>query len=360
MEKIFLWEQYCFEELARVRPVLTRVGFELDDVQPQLGGERSVISGNKLVLFGRRISDGKRVVIKASSRPNGRAEIQRERSCRDLLERIRFAYNAFLSPEQIAWYDDAGCLLSITEYIEQDCPFLDRSLPDQFFLAMKAFEVQEGAHAATYEHQRAIRGVFGVATASAYLTSFATYITDICSRFHERADLPSQLQAAMAVLHQSSVRIDQYGGFLTHTDFVPHNFRVVGRDIYLLDHSSMRFGNKYEGWARFLNFMLLYHPALERALVTYVKDNRVPEESEALHAMRVFRLGEIIRYYTLRLEKTSGNLRALDRARIDFWSDALASLLNEKSLPESRIQTYRDVRDGLRSDEEKQRQRGLH
>ena len=135
--------------------------------------------------------------------------------------------------------------------------------------------------------------------------------------------------------------IEQYSGFLTHTDFVPHNIRVVGENIYLLDHSSIRFGNKYEGWARFCNFMALYNPPLEKALVKYVADNRTEEESISLRLMRIYRLGEIIWYYTSALDKSYGNLFALNKKRVELWSKMLENLLSENSLPESFIEDYK-------------------
>jgi len=354
------WEAYCTEELARVRPVLSRHGFELEDVQIHLGGERAVISGNKLVLLGRRTADGKRVVIKASSRPDGKRELEQERASRELLQRIRFAYAVLLSPEDLGWFDEQGCLISVTAFLEQDRAFLERALPDQFFLAMKAFEAQESFHAATYEQTRSIRGSLGFFHAETYLRQFQTYNEEVRSRLPDRQDVGTLLDRTEKILADGRERIEQYGGFLTHTDFVPHNFRVIGRDIYLLDHSSIRFGNKYEGWARFLNFMLLHHRALEQTILEYLKDNRTAEESEALGLMRLYRLGEIVRYYVGRLEKSTGDLLALDRARVSFWIDVLRAQADCVPLPEGRIQAYREIRDALRSDEEKNRQHGLH
>jgi hypothetical protein len=134
----------------------------------------------------------------------------------------------------------------------------------------------------------------------------------------------------------------------------------VGKDIYLLDTASLRFGNKYEGWARFLNFMTLYNPALEGALVQYVRDNRTPEESETLSLMRIYRLGEILSYYSDWLEKVSGDLHALTKARIAFWSQALAAQLQGETLSQESIASYKNQRDSLRSEDEKRRQIGLH
>ena len=161
-------------------------------------------------------------------------------------------------------------------------------------------------------------------------------------------------------LREHEKTIEQYSGFLTHTDFVPHNIRIHDDTIYLLDHSSLTFGNKYEGWARFVNFMTLYNPMLENALVTYVKENRTPEESVSLRMMRIYRLGEIIWYYVQTLEKSTGDLHTLNTARITFWSTVLTHILKDERIPESIITEYKKTRDSLRSDDEKKRQQGLH
>jgi hypothetical protein len=344
------WQAYCEQELALINPILARLGYALEEAQVHIGGERSVISGNKLVLLGYRLSDKKRVVVKASSHPQGKQEIQHARTCRVLLNDIHFAHKLFLSPEELLWHEESDCLISISEFIEQERSFLERSFEEQFFLALKTFELQESAHATTYEHAHMIGNTFGIWTTATYLQKFREY----------KEETGNRLTKAEEVLQTHQERITQYLGFLTHTDFVPHNIRVVGREIYLLDHSAIRFGNKYDGWARFLNFMLLYHRPLEQALVTYVKENRTPEESEALRLMRVFRLGELIWYYVRRLKKTTGHLHELDAARVSFWTDALEALLAEEELPDARIHAYQTLRDTLRSEEEKQRQRGLH
>src|SRR6202000_971290 len=97
-------------------------------------------------------------------------------------------------------------------------------------------------------------------------------------RSADNAEASEAMREASAFLREHRVNIDRYTGFLTHTDFVPHNLRIGSGYIYLLDHTSLRFGNKYESWGRFVNYMALYHPALAAALVEYVKRNRSAEE----------------------------------------------------------------------------------
>ncbi len=354
------WQEFCKNELAILNPLLIKLGFALEETQIHLGGERSVISGKKLVLMGYRVNDGKRVIIKASTHPDGKKELTHGHVCRTLLDQIQFAYTVFLSPEELVWHEEQGCLISISAYIEQSSTFLERPFKEQFFLALKAFETQESAHATTYEHARAIRGTFGLFEVRDYLQQFSQYRDTILKGLPEQKEVIALLERAATLLESSQARIEQYNGFLTHTDFVPHNVRIVDRDIYLLDHSAIRFGNKYEGWARFLNFMLLYHRELEQALITYVEKNRSSEEREALQLMRVYRLTELIAYYVKRLPKTEGDLHALDEARVFFWIDVLRSLLDQTLLPQERITAYQTLRDSLRSDEEKKRQQKLH
>lgn len=360
MIDLFSWEQFCTKELNIVRPVLARLGFALDEIQPHLGGERAVISGKKLVLLGKRLANQTRVVIKVSSHPEGKQEMNHERACRSVLDRIQFAYAVFVTPEQLLWHEEQGCLITITPFLEQDCAFLERPLKEQFFFALKAFETQESAHATTFEHVRMIRGTFGLYDTNAYLRRFTEFKEMIQSVLTENQTVTQIFIEAETRLQTHRHRLEQYNGFLTHTDFVPHNFRIVGHDIYLLDHSAIRFGNKYDGWARFLNFMLLYHPELEQALLTYVQQNRATSEYEDLQLLRIYRLGELIWYYANRLHRTIGNLHRLDEARIAFWTDVLQAQLANTSVSSARILTYQNLRDTLRTDEEKKRQQGLH
>ena len=106
--------------------------------------------------------------------------------------------------------------------------------------------------------------------------------------------------------------------------------------------------------------MTLYNPDLEKALVEYVRVNRTPEESESLGLMRLYRLGEIIWYYTRTFEKSAGDLLTLNKARAEFWTEVLKAQLDNTALDERILQEYRTLRDSLRSDDEKLRQKDLH
>ena len=268
-----IWDEYRTQELAAVTAILADFGYELENEQPHLIGEKYLMhavtttSGRKLILLGKRKADGKRVVIKATKDADGIKELEHERVCRQVLQEIKFAYQTFLSPEELLFTKKDGYVISIQVFIEQQSTFLARPLADQFALALKAFKAQESAHAATYEHSQRIKKTFGAVDAKGYLENFSEFSKNILALSKDDKSLQKALEDAYAQLSANTKTIEQYGNFLTHTDFVPHNFRIVGEDIYLLDYSSLRFGNKYEGWARFLNFMTLYNPDLEKALV---------------------------------------------------------------------------------------------
>ncbi len=353
------WKDLCSRDLELLTPLLANLGIELEAVQPHIGGERFLMqavtttSGPKLILLGSMHGD--RVVVKATRDPHGMQELIHEHQSRKLLPEISFAYSVFQSPKEILFTRQGPFLISVQAFIEQDSRFLDRPIAEQCALALAAFKAQEGAHATTHEHAKRIRRNFGSIDAEGYVRMFASFIRDIEACGGDT----TLLRAAQKELEVGKRTIDQYSGFLTHTDFVPHNFRVHNGTIYLLDHSSLRFGNKYEGWARFVNFMELHNPVLARALEDYVRVNHAPEESTALWLMRIYRLGEILLYYYRTLPKSEGGLHTLNQARIDLWSLVLKHLLARTPIPPSDIQTYCALRDRLRSDEEKLRQKDL-
>lgn len=360
------WEAYRTQELRAVTPILAHLGYELDEAQPHISGERYLMqavtttSGKKLILLGRRQNDGARVVIKVTSDMHGMEELQHERECRQILHTINFAYQVFHSPAEFFFGECDGHLISIQEFIEQKSTFLARPLKEQFALALKAFKAQEGAHATTYGHERLITKVFGTMDVKGYLAAFEDFRASILRESPNEAVLHNILGEASKQLARGRETVEQYCGFLTHTDFVPHNIRVKDEEIYLLDHSSLRFGNKHEGWARFINFMTLYNPPLAEALIEYVRLNRTPEESLSLKLIRLYRLGEIMWYYANTLSKSAGDLSILNQARVQFWARVLESVLYDRPLAPSVLEEYRRTRDALRSAEEALRQKDLH
>lgn len=345
------WHEFKTRELSAVTPLLAELGFVLDIEQVHISGERYLHRPHKLVLTGVRAADQLRVVIKASSHPEGVREIRRERACRTILHSLEFAYRTFLFPEELLYIKSGGHTIFVTAYIEQTRGFLEHSLRDQFFLAMRAFEMQEGAHAVTSSHIHKVHSEFDLYGAKEYLDAFAS--------FQNSMPTDATMQHAHAFLANSRETLELYCGFLTHDDFVPHNIRVKGTDIYLLDHTALHFGNKYEGWARFLNFMTLYNRPLEIALTDYVLNNRGTQEYASLCLMRAYKIGFLLQFYTASLEKTSGDLHTLTQKRLQFWTQALEAILNNTPLLDEVIENYKRSRDTLRSSEEKRRQREL-
>lgn len=354
------WEAYRDAEYARIEKLVHPLGFILDDEQVHIEGERYLLSGPKLVLTGSRKEDGHRVIIKASSIPAGMREIAREHECRRVLHDIDFAYRSFYSPEELLYEKRDGVVLSITEFIAEERGFLEYPLLEQFDLALAGLEAQESVHATTYAHARAIRSAFGMKNANTYLASFAEFRSSAIAACQDDAMLLHTFDRATKFLSEERENIDRYSDFLTHTDFVPHNLRIRDGRTYLLDHTSLTFGNKYESWARFLNYMTLYHPELEQALSEYVRLNRSPLEYRALRLMRAYKLGFLISFYAGNLAKTTGNLHTLSLKRIQFWVQALDAVLKDEQLSADVVDAYKKERDLLRSPEEKERQKVLN
>lgn len=357
------WRTYLADELPIVTQLVAALGYELEEDQPHLKGERFLMQamttagGKKMILLGKK--GGEKVVIKATNDTTGKEELRHERLCRKSLHQINFAYEVFHSPLELHFIEREGYIVSIHEFIDQPSSFLERSIQEQFQFSLNAFKNQERARATTKKHFQSIVHLFGNRTSSDYLHLFSAFQT-----FLENERVPEEIleniQVANMKLHSQQERIEQYCGFLTHTDFVPHNFRIKDGVLYLLDFSSLRFGNKHESWARFLNFMTLYNPELERLLIQYMEDNRSPEERESLQLLRLFRLGEIISYYTKTLQSSSEQLLELNQQRVHFWNDVLSAELTNQRVDRSIVETYKQNRDSLRSQEEKERQVGLH
>jgi hypothetical protein len=363
------WDAYVASEKARVEPFLKKYGFILDAKQPQTIGERYLTrpigGGRKVVFFGKNINTGQRVVIKTSNESRGIEELKLERRSREMLHRINFAYRVFSSPEEL-FFDEAHGIL-ITEFIEQDRAFLERPLKEQFAIALEALKAQEGAHATAAAHwallEKTMLNHHYYVTAGEY-RKIGAYAQDIVAilKLHTESDaeLSVALDRTIKLIREHEETLERYSDFLTHWDFIPQNFRIRDGKLYLLDHSSIRFGNKYEGWARFINFMTLYNPPLAEALVAYVRLNRAPEELLCLKLMRLYRLVELLRYYATWLGKTEGNLRTLTLARIAFWTEALTAVLDDAPLDLATVLQYKEQRYSLRSEDEKKRQQGLH
>ena len=352
------WDAYRERELQAAKPILDQLGYRLSDEQVHISGERFLMSGKKLVLTGWRIADQKKVIIKLSSDPSGMREIEHEHHARQTLHRLDFGYQHLAIPEEILFHTQQGLQFAITLFLEEEIPFLKQTPRDQFFLALRAFEMQEGLHVTTYAHALEIAGVFGRANAKTYQKIFEQQRMEIESILPNEHELHQLLKRTEQELGMHEELIDLYGDFLTHTDFVPHNIRITKQKIYLIDHSSIQFGCKYESWARFINYLVIHHPTLEKWLLQYVQQNR-PEEYPCLRLMRAYKLGHLIAFYARSAQQTTENLQELSLERVTFWKDVLQSVLNDTALPIERIEEYRKRRDSLRSDEEKKRQQEL-
>lgn len=344
------------EDIGEISSILKTLGYTLDEDQPHLSGERYLMTREKLVLTGTQTKDGERVIIKVSNHPEGQKEIQDEKKSRDLLKSLSFAKKDITFPDELYYHEHSGYLFWITSYISQEKIFVAHTIEEQFFLILRSFEAQEAFHATTFEHLHNVRATFPVFRASEYLREFEHYIKAITENYRD-SDLSKNLERAEKFLKENEATVDRYTNHLTHTDFVPHNFRIKGHDVYMLDCSSVYFGNKYEAWARFLNYMTVHNPTLEQLLSEYIRKNRGEDEYLSLRLMRVFKIGKLLEYYSQALQRTEGDLHKLTKVRIMFWNKALEAILEDKQLNESTRNEYISNRDKLRSPEEKERQK---
>lgn len=358
-----VWRHYCTSEIATVQPLLEKHGIILDEAQLHIVGERyltrPLAGAKKLLLLGKRVADDMRVVVKVASDTAGITEIQHERTCREMLSSMKFAHNILHSPDELLFIHEQNRAILVSEFIEQPCSFTERPIPEQFTLALSILKVQEQAHATTHGHIKTVRKTFGEIHADDYLSKCQAYITEINASAKNKA-LEQTLRQSIELLRKNKKTIEQYTGFLTNWDLTPQNIRVTNERIYFLDHASFHFGNKHESWARFINFMSLYEPQVAQTLVEYVHNNRAHEEVTSLKLMRIYRLVELIRFYTEWLTRAEGNVHELALARIDFWHEVLKATINDTFISEEKRVGYIKKRDTLRSDDEKKRQIGLH
>lgn len=347
------WRERVARELADIEPLARGLGYSLEEEQPHTEGERYLMKSSKFVLVGRDAARG-RVIIKASRNPEGIAEMAHEKEVRDALRGLSFAQDTLLVPRELLWGERGGYRFFVTEFIEQDRVFVLRSLEEQFFLALRAFEAQEAFHATTRGHVREIARVFDVYAADTYLQKFDGFARAVGAGGGARA--LTALARAGEFLAEHKTVIERYNNYLTHNDFVPHNLRVRGRELFALDYAELWFGNKYEGWARFINYMEVHNPPLARLLVEFIKTNR-PAEYLCLRLMRAYKLGRVLEYHAGVLEKADGPLRELAQERVALWTAVLEHVLEDTPVPEELVGAYRAKRDMLRSEDEKKRQR---
>lgn len=351
-----VWEKETEQNLKIIGDLLQSIGFSLDKEQPHISGERFLMTRNKLVLVGKMESSGEKVIIKISNHLDGRKEIRQEKRARDLLLYLSFSDDTILFPQEIYFGIIKSYLVWICKFIPQNKVFVAHTLEEQFFIILRTFETQEAFHATTFEHQKNIKSVFETFLAEDYLKDFRNF-KNIISQNYEDAALNKTLSEAEKILSENKALINDYCNYLAHTDFVPHNFRIEECFVYILDCSAIRFGNKYEGWARFLNYMAIHNPELEHILSEYILKNRGGEEYENLQFMRIYKIGFLLKYYAESLKKTNGDLHDLTEKRIVFWHKVLDAVMKNQFVSRETIDQYKKERDGLRSEQEKKRQK---
>lgn len=352
------WNNYKKNELNKISSVLHDLGFSLHTQQVHISGERHLMSGYKLVLIGKNNKDDKKVVIKISSKENGKKEIAHDHKARVSIRKIDFAYKAFHLPEEVLFTEYDGFTISITEYIEEPRSFFEHSSIEQFFLMLRAFETQEGAQITTFSHRQIVSKTFGILTADDYTKNSLDFCKSIKYILKDATEYDT-FESSLKFIEENKSTIEQYCDFLTHSDFVPHNLRIVGSDIFLLDHTSIHFGNKYESWARFMNYMVIYNPTLEIYLKKYIVNNRGYDEYLSLRLMRVYKLMFLINYYATSLANTENDLQILTKKRISFWILILKNILEDKEHDSTLVEDYKNNRDALRSKDEIKRQKNL-
>lgn len=328
-------------------------GVTLDEEQLHVGGERAVMSPHKFVLTGKN-AEGRRVVFKCAKHPRGVEEMRLEHNIRTALETLPFsAQNIPLPTETHSGYVN-DFLVTITEFIEQEKVFAQYALPEQFFMSLQGLETQEAFHATTREHRSSAIQLFPQTPPHKYIKNFETFMQVTCSVKPEHRPL---LERAYQFLLNNLKTLEVFDGYLMHTDFVPHNFRIKQKQLVLLDYSSFHFGNKYESWARFINYMEVHNPALVPLLTSYIKKDRGEFEYLDLRLMRVYKIGFLLHFYSNAFMQTEGNVHTLADIRLTFWSSALKAVLKDVPVPQREWQAYITARDPLRSETEKKRQR---
>jgi hypothetical protein len=337
-----------------ITTIAETLDINLDIEQLHVGGERAILSPSKFVLIGTKNSGGTRVVLKCAREAHGVNEITTEHNVRQALQDVHFADEDLSMPEEIFYGQCHGYTVLISEFIEQMQVFVDHSLREQFFMALQAFEAQEAFHATTREHRSFANRLFLSHSPERYLEDIDTQIANITTH---NSQLSRTLTQAATFVRSHTDILTAFDGYLIHTDFVPHNFRITDNQLYLLDYVSFAVGNKYESWARFINFMEIHSPALVPLLLQYVKDDRGESEYKSLQIMRVIKIIFLLNYYTNALPQTDGNLYTLTTTRLSLWHDILQAVIKDVAVTENTRLNYLAARDQLRTEEEKKRQR---
>ena len=224
------------------------LGFELDAIQPHTRGERYLMQaittagGKKMILLGRRKTDGMRVVIKTTSDPHGMRELEHERECRRVLEEINFCLSGISFPPQR--YSSPG----VMDTLSPSKPLLSKKAPssrdrskNNSRLALKAFKAQESAHATTYGHEQLVTKTFGTMDAATYSAAFngfkEIYRTNSRAAYSQTVSLMKHRNDWRKGRKLSSSMVDSLPTQIS--SHIIHAYGMV-RYIYLIIH---RFGS---------------------------------------------------------------------------------------------------------------------
>lgn len=343
------------KEIERISSLLNSLGFNLEKEQPHISGERFLLAPDKLVLVGRRIEDGLQVIIKISNLLKGKEEIRQEKKIREALSSFVFSKEVMLFPREIYFGGYSPYLILITEFIHQEKVFISYTLKKQFSILLEAFKTREAFHRTNFGADK-VSKTFPILQTKDYLENFKGFQASIL-HYYPMPGVEETMGAAWESLKNNEAIIEKYCQYLVHSDFAPHNFRIKDNSMYILDYSSFHFGNKYEGWARLLNYMVIHNPALEKKLQEHILNKQGESEYFDLRLMRIYKIGYLLKFYTQSLSKTASNLRVLTNHRIEFWEEVLRCIIQDKAVDEKILEAYIKNRDTLRSAEEKNRQR---
>jgi len=286
-----------------------------------------------------------KVIVKLSDSDGGKNEIKREKMAQDTLLKAVFSQEKIFFPEEILFGEYGNFVIRITKFVHQEKVFGAYTEEEQFFMIMREFETQESFYANTFEHINMIKDIFPV-----------THYKDYARKF-DSFDIGPDKQRALELLSKNAELIETRSNYLTHTDFVPSNFRVTDERVYMIDLSSMHFANRYEGLARFLNWCIIHNPSLEILINEYIKNSRGMDEYLCLRLMRVYKTGFLINHYSSSLSKTTSKLHKLTEIRLKLWREILKNLIDDTPIPIELINNYKKERNELRSSEELERQK---
>lgn len=351
------WDEKIKNELPIIRELLSTIGVTLDEIQPNLIGEKFLMKTDKFGLTGTYTPENAKVMIKASNHKNGIKELEADRKVSHIVDKLSFSNEKIKTAKEYFYGDLGGYRILVQEFLDQQKALIQLPLEDQYYISMRGFSVLESFYLTTKSHYTEVKKHFPILTAKDYLKTFSKYLKNIHNILNDPI-VDEKLDQSYTLFRQNLKLVDKFSAYLVHEDFVPHNFRVYNNILYFIDHEALRFGNKYESWARYVNWMLVQYPPMEEKLVEHVRKLGT-EDYLNLRMMRLLKCAQLINYYAETLAKTSGDTYDLNVRRFNLWIEVLVSLTNDRKLHPSFIEEYKQARDVLRTDDEKQRQKLL-